>query len=360
MSRGGSRNSVVLTKYGERPLIDVPPLSLSKSRADDDVPRHMFKIPGKRETNVYHQPPRSPQVSLTAPQPQQRRYQEPLMDLPTTQYPRPSHSQNRNFYQPQYPVQVRAQPPPPPPPPQPQIQQRGYSNLAPDSNLVPYNYSHYRPQPQPVQPVPQYSTTYAPAPTQQPVPNGTQSNEVHVYYGPNGERLSGPLPAPNYPTDFTLEGTLEYGKLVSVKVRNSNISYREIPDFVFRDLVRMYGTMERTDVKIVAQGGEYNIYASPSTSDGHIANNPGYIYDQQPLRHVPVPAHSHHSHQPQVYDHEGQGIYDPFTKIYRYGPETRRVRRKRYPPVSKRGSSLSDVEEDYFEDSELFTRDTRR
>lgn len=360
MSRGGSRNSVVLTKYGERPLIDVPPLSLSKSRADDDVPRHMFKIPGKRETNVYHQPPRSPQVSLTAAQPQQRRYQEPLVDLPTTQYPRPSYSQNRNFYQPQYPVQVRAQPPPPPPPPQPQIQQRGYSNLAPDSNLVPYNYSHYRPQPQPVQPVPQYSTTYAPAPTQQPVPNGTQSNEVHVYYGPNGERLSGPLPAPNYPTDFTLEGTLEYGKLVSVKVRNSNISYREIPDFVFRDLVRMYGTMERTDVKIVAQGGEYNIYASPSTSDGHIANNPGYIYDQQPLRHIPVPAHSHHSHQPQVYDHEGQGIYDPFTKIYRYGPETRRVRRKRYPPVSKRGSSLSDVEEDYFEDSELFTRDTRR
>lgn len=165
-----------------------------------------------------------------------------------------------------------------------------------------------------MQPVPQYSTTYAPAPTQQPVPNGTQSNEVHVYYGPNGERLPGPLPAPNYPTDFTLEGTLEYGKLVSVKVRNSNISYREIPDFVFRDLVRMYGMIERTDVKIVAQGGEYNIYASPSTSDGQIANNPGYIYDQQPLKHVPVPTHGH---QPQVYDHEGQGIYDPFTKIYR-------------------------------------------
>lgn len=313
MSRGGSRNSVVLTKYGERPLIDVPPLSLSKSRADDeDVPRHMFKIPGKRTTNVYHQPPRSPQVSLTAPQHQQRRYQEPLMELSTTQYPQPTHSQNRNFYQPQYPVQVQVQPPPPPPPPQPQIQQRGYSNLAPDSNLVPYNYTHYRPQPQPVQPVPQYSTTYAPA--QQPVPNGTQSNEVHVYYGPNGERLPGPLPAPSYPTDFTLEGTLEYGKLVSVKVRNSNISYREIPDFVFRDLVRMYGMIERTDVKIVAQGGEYNIYASPSASDGQVANNPGYIYEQQPLRHVPVPAHSH---QPQVYDHEGQGIYDPFTKIYR-------------------------------------------
>lgn len=353
MSRGGSRNSVVLTKYGERPLIDIPPLSLSKSRADEDIPTHMFKVPGKRSSHVLHQPPRSPQVSLTAPQPQQRRYQEPLMEQPT-HYNHPTYSHDRNYYQPQY--QPRGPAPAPLPPSPPQVQQSRYSNLAPDSNLVPYNYTHYRPQQQqqPLQPVQQYNTSYGSVPPgPQPVPNGAQSNEVHIYYGPNGERLPGPLPGPNYPTDFTLEGTLEYGKLVSVKVRNSNISYREIPDFVFRDLMKTYGMVERTDVKIVAQGGEYNIYASPSVHSESVTNNPGYIYEQQqPLRQIPVPAHG--------YDHGGGGrAYDPFTKIYRYGRNSRSLR-ERYPPASKRDSSLNDINEDFSEDSEPMTRDTRR
>lgn len=351
MSRGGGRNSVVLTKYGERPLIDIPPLSLSSRADDDDVPNHLFRVPGKRSSHVFHQPPRSPQVSLTAPQPQ-RRYQEPLMEQPN--YHQHSHQgQNRSYYQPQY----QNQPPPPPPPQahfQPQVQQNHYSNLAPDSNLVPYNYTHYRPQPQMPQPVPQYNTTstHAPAPIPDQVPNGTQPNEVHVYYGPNGERLPGPLPRPRYPTDFTLEGTLEYGKLVSVKVRNSNISYREIPDFVFQDLYKTYRMMERTDVKIVAQGGEYNIYASPNASNDTVANNPGYVYEQ-PVRQVPVAGN-----QREIYDPRRRQSYDPFTKIYRYERDSLR---ERYPPVSKRGRShLDDIDEDYDDESQLMTRDTLR
>lgn len=103
--------------------------------------------------------------------------------------------------------------------------------------------------------------------------------------------------------------------------------------------------------------------------DGYIVNNFGYIYDQLLLRYVFVLVnsyysyqffvlvYSYYSYQLQVYDYEGQGIYDLFIKIYRYGLEICRVRWKCYFFVFKRGSSLFDVEEDYFEDSELFIRD---
>ena len=86
------------------------------------------------------------------------------------------------------------------------------------------------------------------------------------------------MKGPAYPTDFTLEGTLEYGKMVSIKVRNSSISYRDLPQFGTSDLEKMYGMIESTEVKIVAQGGEYNIYASPKLLDNS-SRHYGYMYE---------------------------------------------------------------------------------
>ena len=304
MSRSSS--SIVNSKYGPRALIEMPPIALEgdKRRYEgyEAVPSHMFRRSTgdhrRHNTKVYHQPPRAAQPSLTVPP--VRRYEEPLMVNQPPQY----------------------QPPPPPPPPQqPQLVPPPpsyhrpppsnnlaypYSNIVQPSNIVPYSTLPQSAPPAVPSLLPAAPPVYAP-PYHHAEQNDSYdpSGEVHIYYGPNGERISGPMKGQAYPTDFTLEGTLEYGKMVSIKVRNSSISYRDLPQFVLRDLEKMYGMIESTEVKIVAQGGEYNIYASPKLLDNS-SRHYGYMYEPRVRSHD----------LPRRRDSAQEDIY---TKRYRYG-----------------------------------------
>lgn len=101
------------------------------------------------------------------------------------------------------------------------------------------------------------------------LPYGSQS-EVHYYYGPNGEKLSGPpdrhlaqAGVKQYVSNFTVEGQLEYGKMISVKIISGNISFHDIPDFVLADIKRAYRLVSSMKVIIIAEGGEYSIYSEP-------------------------------------------------------------------------------------------------
>ncbi|KAK3095321.1 hypothetical protein FSP39_013190 [Pinctada imbricata] len=319
-----SRASIVESKYGARGLIEMPPIALEGDRRRyhgyQDVPNHMFRQnTGGHRVKVYHQPPSAPQPSLTSPPMKPSYHEYVIRDTRAQHYQQP----------PPQPQQQAPPPPPPPPLPQPTYSttyQRPpphsspaypYSNIVQNSNVVPYD-TYNPPPPPPPPPVAPPVMPAAPAyPSQSqnyyPNQNGTQdaNGEIHIYYGPNGERLPGPVTGPGYPTDFTLEGTLEYGKLVSVRVRNSNISYRDIPASVLRDIERMYGVYECINVKIVAQGGEYNVYATPAQRENS-ERHYGYMYE--PPAAPPHRGHGHGRHHPR----RGQSASDDkYTKIYR-------------------------------------------
>ena len=94
----------------------------------------------------------------------------------------------------------------------------------------------------------------------------SQPTEIHHYYGPNGERLREPPRMmqteirKTYPSNFTLEGVLEFGKLVSLNIKRGNISFSDIPDFLLKDLLKEYSIYPRTRVKIVADDSDYRVY----------------------------------------------------------------------------------------------------
>ncbi|CAG2218459.1 unnamed protein product [Mytilus edulis] len=179
---------------------------------------------------------------------------------------------------------------------------RGYQN-SPTSNLV--NESNVLPYPS-YTTVPNMAAQQLPMPPQGPnmaaqqppmppqgqmaQPYGGQGNETHLYYGPNGERLPGPpsemfRPRPQYttnrrqyPTNFKIEGTLEYGKMVSIRIKEGNVSFRDIPDSVLANCHKTYRMIPRTDVTIEAENGEYNVYASPDVPSPMLRHQ-GYMYD---------------------------------------------------------------------------------
>lgn len=179
---------------------------------------------------------------------------------------------------------------------------RGYQN-SPTSNLV--NESNVLPYPS-YTTVPNMAAQQLPMPPQGPnmaaqqppmppqgqmaQPYGGQGNETHLYYGPNGERLPGPpsemfRPRPQYttnrrqyPTNFKIEGTLEYGKMVSIRIKEGNVSFRDIPDSVLANCHKTYRMIPRTEVTIEAENGEYNVYASPDVPSPMLRHQ-GYMYD---------------------------------------------------------------------------------
>lgn len=247
---GRTHRSIVATKFGDRPLIDVPPISFPQHASYQ--PR--YKNPGNQMGNLaddLNLPPNS--------------YQTVMPMFPQQNYSQPSYG-----YRPGNP-------------------HNPYGNVIQNSNVIPYQNTSQ----------PYHSSGGAHCP--QPYQNGGHptsgaqnggiedaSGEIHHFYGPHGERISGPIAnmnfgfpnsTTNYHKNFKIKGKLKRGQMTSIEVVESNISYRDLPDVVIRDLKRLYGHMEKADVTIMAENGEYHIYATPKDNGAPLAQ-PGYMYDR--------------------------------------------------------------------------------
>lgn len=250
-SRAHEQGSVVNTKFGARPIIDLPSFALGNGGNIGtsnlaDVPPRLFG-PTEYSYNVGRNVPRNHSQGGYVGQ----------------YYTVPNHGSPRG-----YPNSPR-------------------SNIVQESNVVPYpSYTTV-----PNMAVQQYSN-----PSQGNVvqynsnQNRGSENEVHNFYGPNGERLPGP-PASfvkpklqysperqRFPMNFKIEGTLEYGKMVSIRILHGNVSFRDIPNFVLTDCLKTYRVIPKTDVTIVAENGEYNVFATPNLQ-APLTRHAGYMYD---------------------------------------------------------------------------------
>lgn len=212
MSTRSSSRGVVNTKFGDRSIIDLPVLGEGGSTqyvphfTVDDM---MLK---NRSENMYT----SNSVSIPS------YYSEPVRPF-----------SQREMMKPQ----------------QPHLRP---SNVVPAAYVYPNNiYNAFVPRPSSFHPVPTYISS---------------PEEIHHYYGPNGEKLPGPPQIKSlsnrkvYPTDFSIEAILEYGRMVSVNIKRGNISFREIPDFLMSDLKRTYRIVPRVKITIEAEGDDYCIY----------------------------------------------------------------------------------------------------
>lgn len=244
---------VVNTKFGARPIIDLPSFSVgNKYNAGSsnfaDVPPRMFG-PTEYSYNVGRNVSRNHS---------QAGYVGQYYQVPNQGSPRG------------YPNSPR-------------------SNIVQESNVVPYpSYTtvpngavqQYSNPPQGNSNVVQYNSNQ----------NRGSENEIHHYYGPNGERLAGPpqrfvnpvceQDRPKYPMNFKVEGTLEYGKMVSIRIIHGNVSFRDIPNFVLADCLKTYRVIPKTEVTIVAENGEYNVFATPELM-APLVRNTGYMYEPQ-------------------------------------------------------------------------------
>ena len=115
-------------------------------------------------------------------------------------------------------------------------------------------------------------------PQQQPqmYPGVHNAYQGQGYYMPPGGMpppQQGMYPAAQYPQpahpphtpgeNFRFEGVLEYGQLTTVHFRDKTSNFRGLPDFLRRELQKTYGKFPATDIRIVAQNGEFHIYATP-------------------------------------------------------------------------------------------------
>ena len=282
--------SIVNTKYGQRPLIEAAPISF------DMAPYHNRRGNIADPNYLYNNQYNLSQHQQAAPRPNTYSYNQPAAQVQRSSnvVPYPIHN-NPQYH---------------PPPPQQNMPM--YQQLPPIPQQQHQQQHQYYPQ-QALQPQVPANTGYIP-PQQHNMP--AQEGSVHLYYGPNGERLPGPpnnlfgQAQPNnthfasnhsrLPVNFTLEGTLQYGHMTSIEVKQSNISYRDLPDFLIRDLKKRYGSVKKTHVKITSENGEYNIYGTPltQTMEGSVH---GYLYDN------PRQSQTVHGHR---------YVDDPYTKRY--------------------------------------------
>ncbi|XP_021361135.1 uncharacterized protein LOC110455363 [Mizuhopecten yessoensis] len=245
---GRTHRSIVSTKYGDRPLIDVPPISFPQRVSYQQTIQNPRYQMGNLADDL-NLPPNAHQTV-------------------TPMYPQQNHAQ------PSYGFRPNLNP---------------YGNVIQNSNVIPYQSA----------PVPSYPyQNGGPSAYQQPYQNegypstnqGLQgpSGETHHFYGPHGERIPAPILNNNfgfhnqmrYPTNFKMKGKLKRGQMTSIEVVESNISYRDLPDVVIKDLKRLYGHIDKADVTIIAESGEYHIYATPK-QNGVPQVNPGYNYERR-------------------------------------------------------------------------------
>ncbi|XP_005090213.1 uncharacterized protein LOC101851692 [Aplysia californica] len=100
-------------------------------------------------------------------------------------------------------------------------------------------------------------------------------------YGPYGPP---PRPVPRIVSDpafmpggpgFSVECILEYGRIVNIDTRDTGGDFRGIPPFIRDELVRTYGKYPYTEVKLRCENGEFHIYAMHNQRQGQSRNRRG-------------------------------------------------------------------------------------
>ncbi|KAK3609224.1 hypothetical protein CHS0354_035163 [Potamilus streckersoni] len=323
---------VVSTKFGNRPLIQLPAVEVGASKApavDSLIPVHQYHMPSRDSQTTAatfsHYPGSEGHGGQYAGG--RRRYTADIAYI---------NSDNRRGYH-KYPnsniamdwKDFRDYPKPHQGPPSPQP---AYSTTDGIAQPLGGQHAQYTTQPQYSAPPgqynygqPQYTQMGLPQSVPQPqvfqqdvqsygnsygnnITNGTYGlpgsnpNEKHIFYGPNGEILPGPpdrhrVPGVNnarnqdYYMDFEVEGTLEFGRLKSLSLGHGTPTFPQFPDFIMKELLKTYGHYPHTRVKIVARNGEYAIHAIPMVhQEPQILMSPPYAskphhlrsYDRQP------------------------------------------------------------------------------
>ena len=103
--------------------------------------------------------------------------------------------------------------------------------------------------------------------------HGTAANEKHIYYGPNGEVLPGPppgFPLPGsgsqsemYQRDFVADAVLEFGRVKTITNLDSNVQFPKLPEYLLKRLLQKYGEFERTSARIACRKGQFNVHGVP-------------------------------------------------------------------------------------------------
>ena len=138
-------------------------------------------------------------------------------------------------------LQQQQQPPPPPPP---------QANPAPVASNPPVN---NQPQPR---------------------VNNAGSNDQHIYYGPNGEVISGPQAGAQFPgpevfqNDFVVDAILDFGRVRSMTKLDSGVQFPKLPDYLLRHLIAKYGQYRRTVARITLRRGQFNVHGMPQIPAG--------------------------------------------------------------------------------------------
>lgn len=183
-------------------------------------------------------PPPGPLPQHVQPLPQ---HMQPLpqhmQPIPQHMLPLPQHLQPQFIHVPPMPLQQ---------PPHQYVDQSG--NLVPAPTF-------------PMQPPPLYPGVHNPY--QAPVNQGYYVPPAMQPY-PQPQVMGYPQPPPNIEVDnFHLDGVLEYGVLTTVHFRERGGNFRQLPEVLRRELQKTYGKYPYTDIKIITQGGEVHIHATP-------------------------------------------------------------------------------------------------
>lgn len=73
------------------------------------------------------------------------------------------------------------------------------------------------------------------------------------------------MPYPSYGSftpGFSVTCQLEFGRIVNIDIRESQGEFRGLPDFLRDELTRTYGKYPFTEVKVKLENGEFHIYAT--------------------------------------------------------------------------------------------------
>lgn len=115
-----------------------------------------------------------------------------------------------------------------------------------------------------------YTMQHPPPPVMYPGVHSSYPTPQH----PQSLHYSPPAAPMGYVGVFKLEGVLEFGILTTVHFRDQTTNFNSLPEFLRRELHKTYGKYPVTDIKIIGQGGEYHIYATPRE-----AANEGATFD---------------------------------------------------------------------------------
>lgn len=103
-----------------------------------------------------------------------------------------------------------------------------------------------------------------PPPVYAGVANPFTGAAPNAYTHPHGfNPYGGQVSYPGFePRPFSVTCELEFGRIVTINLKDSIGEFRGIPDFIRLELLRTYGTEAFTEVKIKYTDGEFHIYAN--------------------------------------------------------------------------------------------------